>query len=182
MNHFGRHMSINETWRQIAFTSQSWRRHGQVAGINSDYSIREMEWNEMKSSRWWLLAETVQYSLCQWENYKRIMAYIFECRAGHDASFVCGRQVTDFGMSKVIDSNTMLKTFCGTANYLAPEVLQTAGSGSYTKAVDCWSLGVILFIWYLYCCLLSTLPRVGPEQVNMCVSQNRPRPFPGWMS
>jgi len=56
-------------------------------------------------------------------------------------------QVTDFGMSKVIDGNTMLRTFCGTPNYLAPEVLQTAGSGSYTKAVDCWSLGVILFIW-----------------------------------
>jgi serine/threonine protein kinase len=57
-------------------------------------------------------------------------------------------KVTDFGMSKFIDGNTMLKTFCGTPNYLAPEVLTAAGSSSYTKAVDCWSLGVILFIWY----------------------------------
>jgi serine/threonine-protein kinase Chk2 len=55
-------------------------------------------------------------------------------------------KVTDFGLSKFIDGNTMLKTFCGTPNYLAPEILLSAGSGSYTKAIDCWSLGVILFI------------------------------------
>ena len=59
----------------------------------------------------------------------------------------CSLQVTDFGLSKFVDSNTMLKTFCGTPNYLAPEVLLTAGKGAYTKAIDCWSLGVILFIW-----------------------------------
>jgi serine/threonine-protein kinase Chk2 len=56
-------------------------------------------------------------------------------------------QVTDFGISKFVDQNTMMKTFCGTPNYLAPEILKTAGTGSYTNAVDCWSLGVILYIW-----------------------------------
>jgi serine/threonine protein kinase len=66
-------------------------------------------------------------------------------------------KVTDFGMSKFIDTNTMLKTFCGTPNYLAPEVLCTAGSGAYTKAVDCWSLGVILFIWLVAYYLLSLI-------------------------
>ena len=56
-------------------------------------------------------------------------------------------QVTDFGLSKFVDSTSMMKTFCGTPNYLAPEILVTAGGSEYTNAVDCWSLGVILFIW-----------------------------------
>ena len=36
-------------------------------------------------------------------------------------------QVTDFGMSKVFDGS--MKTYCGTPNYLAPEVLQALGEG-----------------------------------------------------
>ena len=59
----------------------------------------------------------------------------------------CLGQVTDFGLSKFVDSQTMLKTFCGTPTYLAPEILLTAGTGEYTKVIDCWSLGVILYIW-----------------------------------
>ncbi|XP_050410649.1 serine/threonine-protein kinase Chk2 isoform X2 [Patella vulgata] len=55
-------------------------------------------------------------------------------------------KVTDFGLSKFVDGGTLMKTFCGTPTYLAPEILVTAGSGTYTKAIDCWSLGVILFI------------------------------------
>ncbi|VEL21388.1 unnamed protein product, partial [Protopolystoma xenopodis] len=59
----------------------------------------------------------------------------------------CLIKVTDFGLSKLVDSNTMLRTFCGTPTYLAPEILESAGSGVYTSAVDVWSLGVILYIW-----------------------------------
>ncbi|XP_023214969.1 serine/threonine-protein kinase Chk2-like isoform X2 [Centruroides sculpturatus] len=55
-------------------------------------------------------------------------------------------KVTDFGLSKFVNEQTMLKTFCGTPTYLAPEIIVSAGSGSYTKAIDCWSLGVILYI------------------------------------
>ena len=32
-------------------------------------------------------------------------------------------KVTDFGMSKFFDTTSMMKTFCGTPNYLAPEVI-----------------------------------------------------------
>lgn len=40
-----------------------------------------------------------------------------------------------------------MKTLCGTPMYLAPEVLNSLGTAGYSRAVDCWSLGVILFVW-----------------------------------
>lgn len=55
-------------------------------------------------------------------------------------------KVTDFGLSKFVGENSLMKTLCGTPSYLAPEVLKTAGTGGYTKEIDCWSLGVILYI------------------------------------
>ncbi|WAR03859.1 CHK2-like protein [Mya arenaria] len=57
-------------------------------------------------------------------------------------------KITDFGLSKFVDAGSMMKTFCGTPTYLAPEILITAGSGTYTKAIDAWSLGVILLAGY----------------------------------
>lgn len=59
----------------------------------------------------------------------------------------CLIKVTDFGLSKIVSENTMLRTFCGTPTYLAPEILTTAGAGTYTPAIDIWSLGVILYVW-----------------------------------
>ncbi|KAM7426213.1 Checkpoint kinase 2 [Porites harrisoni] len=55
-------------------------------------------------------------------------------------------KITDFGLSKVVGEQSLMKTLCGTPSYLAPEVLLTCGTGGYSKAVDLWSLGVILFI------------------------------------
>ncbi|GAB1602600.1 serine/threonine-protein kinase Chk2-like [Argonauta hians] len=74
-------------------------------------------------------------------------------------------KVTDFGLSKFFDNGSVLKTFCGTPTYLAPEILLTAGKGSYTQAVDCWSLGVILFI-----CLVG-YPPFSEERRNMPLAQ-----------
>lgn len=62
-------------------------------------------------------------------------------------------KVSDFGLSKLVDSQNMMKTFCGTPMYVAPEILLTGGRGSYTSQVDVWSLGVIL-----YCCLSGLTP------------------------
>ncbi|PHH60092.1 hypothetical protein CDD81_2136 [Ophiocordyceps australis] len=50
----------------------------------------------------------------------------------------------DFGLSKAnLTKNATTNTFCGTTEYLAPEVL--LDESGYTKMVDFWSLGVLVF-------------------------------------
>ena len=51
-------------------------------------------------------------------------------------------KLTDLGLSKLVDQ-TILKTFCGTKIYMAPEMWNKAGKGLvevYTLKVDCWAL------------------------------------------
>lgn len=50
----------------------------------------------------------------------------------------------DFGLSKAdLSTDATTNTFCGTTEYLAPEVL--LDESGYTKMVDFWSLGVLIF-------------------------------------
>jgi cGMP-dependent protein kinase len=51
-------------------------------------------------------------------------------------------KLTDFGFSKVFSGRTF--TLCGTAEYVAPEVIDHQASG-YGHAVDWWSLGITTF-------------------------------------
>uniref|UniRef100_A0A8C2JHM3 non-specific serine/threonine protein kinase n=1 Tax=Cyprinus carpio TaxID=7962 RepID=A0A8C2JHM3_CYPCA len=51
--------------------------------------------------------------------------------------------ISDFGLSKIEDSGSVMSTACGTPGYVAPEVL---AQKPYSKAVDCWSIGVISYI------------------------------------
>ncbi|KAK2821039.1 hypothetical protein Q5P01_023998 [Channa striata] len=50
--------------------------------------------------------------------------------------------VSDFGLSKTLEHGVM-STACGTPGYVAPEVL---AQKPYSKAVDCWSIGVVTYI------------------------------------
>lgn len=62
-------------------------------------------------------------------------------------------KVSDFGLSKFVRKNSVMRTLCGTPLYVAPEVLKTSGKGAYTRKVDIWGLGVVLFTM-----LSGTLP------------------------
>lgn len=50
--------------------------------------------------------------------------------------------ITDFGISKVAEDGAECASFCGTAEYMCPEMLLEQ---PYSAAADWWSLGVLLF-------------------------------------
>jgi len=52
-------------------------------------------------------------------------------------------KLADFGLSKIVGPDSMMQTACGTPIYVAPEVLKGDG---YDKEVDCWGIGVIMYI------------------------------------
>eukprot|EP00451_Oxyrrhis_marina_P003740 CAMPEP_0204274430 /NCGR_PEP_ID=MMETSP0468-20130131/25183_1 /ASSEMBLY_ACC=CAM_ASM_000383 /TAXON_ID=2969 /ORGANISM="Oxyrrhis marina" /LENGTH=407 /DNA_ID=CAMNT_0051250639 /DNA_START=17 /DNA_END=1240 /DNA_ORIENTATION=- len=56
---------------------------------------------------------------------------------GNDRIKLC-----DFGYAKPIEAGATATTFCGTLDYLAPEMIK--GSG-HDESVDCWAMGVLLF-------------------------------------
>jgi len=64
------------------------------------------------------------------------------CSGDDDAHMTI--KISDFGLSKIFSAGEVLKTACGTPDYAAPEVLSS--TGSYSNAVDMWSVGVITYV------------------------------------
>jgi protein kinase A len=49
-------------------------------------------------------------------------------------------KIVDYGLAKDINEN-MATTFCGTPEYLAPEMIRRSG---HEKGVDWWAFGVLM--------------------------------------
>jgi len=83
--------------------------------------------------------------------------------------------ITDFGLSKQIKQDEGTHTFCGTPEYLAPEVLKGQGHGI---AVDWWSLGTLIYE------MLTGLPPFYSQNVNIMYQKilNGELRFPSYVS
>ena len=58
-------------------------------------------------------------------------------------------KITDFGIAHKLKDTKEMSTFCGTLDYVAPEVLGSEPCASrlkYGNEVDMWSLGIILYM------------------------------------
>jgi len=83
--------------------------------------------------------------------------------------------ITDFGLSKEITPTEGTHTFCGTPEYLAPEVLKGQGHGI---AVDWWSLGTLIYE------MLTGLPPFYSQNINIMYQKilNGELRFPSYVS
>lgn len=50
--------------------------------------------------------------------------------------------VTDFGLAKTLKPDELAQSFCGTPEYLAPEIIKEVG---HSYPVDWWALGVLVY-------------------------------------
>ena len=51
-------------------------------------------------------------------------------------------KIIDFGLARLLENDEVAQTYCGTAEYFAPEVLKQCG---YDNMVDYWAIGILLY-------------------------------------
>lgn len=54
-------------------------------------------------------------------------------------------KLTDFGLSRYLIDDSVTKSFCGTSEYIAPEMIKNQG---YGFAVDWWAFGVLAYLLF----------------------------------
>ena len=53
-------------------------------------------------------------------------------------------RIIDFGFAISFNPEKKLSIFCGTPNYIAPEIIKK--NSYYGDRSDCWSLGILLYV------------------------------------
>ena len=56
-----------------------------------------------------------------------------------DDGYIC---LSDFGLARFLEEDTKAMSFCGTPEYMAPEIITGEG---HNRSADWWSLGVLLY-------------------------------------
>lgn len=99
-------------------------------------------------SQLWLIWSTPSPARWLLTVTKYICAYILLCRDLKCENVLLDVEnhikISDFGFGRIFETTTISRTFCGSAAYAAPEILQ--GIPYDPTAYDIWSLGIILYI------------------------------------
>lgn len=80
-------------------------------------------------------------------------------------------KIADFGLAKFIGKFQFTNTLCGTPAYVAPEVLVNSQERKYNRAVDMWSVGVLLYV-----CLCGFPPfseELGPPTMRQQILEGK---------
>ena len=85
----------------------------------------------------------------------------------NEDGYIC---VADFGLAKVLNPGELARTFAGTNEYLAPEILMEKG---YSFAVDWWTLGILT---YELCLGMSPFAnaRGDPAKIHKAIQNETP--------
>jgi serine/threonine protein kinase len=74
-------------------------------------------------------------------------------------------KLTDFGFAKILNQDAMIKTFCGSPLYMAPEIIKCKGQDEYTNVSDLWSVGCIFYE------MLVGIPPYPAKSINELVKK-----------
>ncbi|CAK9014363.1 Myosin light chain kinase A (MLCK-A) [Durusdinium trenchii] len=90
------------------------------------------------------LSQAVYYLHCLGVAHRDIKPENILCSGSKDDPLAKATlKICDFGLSKLISPQGVMKLACGTLSYVAPEVLTSEG---YGKAADIWNIGVIVYL------------------------------------